>query len=127
MNFKAHINRKTTSGGNKNHHQPESRTMNSKKGKSVINILTRLCQRKKKEADIFPIPDKCGYGAALREDVDPLFEKSPLVLYKVLFEVDTKNKSRFAFYSHVNSWSFTEDANIGNLVSLIRLVEGIKV
>lgn len=127
MNFKAHTTRKTVSGSNKNHHRPESKTMNSKKGKSVINILTRLCQRKKKEADIFPIPDKCGYGATLKEDIDPRFQKSPFFLYKVLLEVGPNKKSRFAFYSHDNSWLYTQDANIRSLASLIKQGEGVKV
>lgn len=126
MNFSAHI-RNTTSGGNKNHHRHESGIMNSKKGKSVINIMARLCQRKKKEVNIFPIPGKCGYEATLKEDIDPHFQKLPFVLYKVLFEVDTKNKSRFAFYSHVNSWSYTKDSKISSLALLIKQVEGVRV
>ena len=119
MSQNNHMARSKTEEINKNHHTPDSAKMemNSKKENSMRNVITRLCQKKKKEVDIVPIPDKCGYQAELKEDID-----SPFLLYKVLFE-----KGHFALYSHENSWSYTKDPYISSLVALIRKVENVNV
>ena len=125
MNFSTYMIRSTTSGGNKNHHRHESGIMNSKKGKSVIRKITKLCQKKKKEVKIVSILG--GYGAILKENIDPHFQKGLFFLYKVLLEVDTKKGNYFAFYSYNNSWFYTKDSNISSLIELIKRVEGVKV
>lgn len=109
---------------NKNHHKPDSAKieMNSKKENSMRNVIIRLCQKKNREVNIIPIPDARGYGAVFKEDIDPLFQKRPFFLYKVLFE-----KGHFAFYSHENSWSFTKELTISSLVALIKKVERVNV
>jgi len=120
-NYKARS--KTTETG-KNHHQPDSVKMNSKKENSVKNVITRLCQKKNREANVVPIPGKCGYQA-----IDSRFQKPPFfTFYKILFEIDgATRKSHFALYSHENSWSFTKESTISSLVALIKRVERVNV
>lgn len=127
MNQNNHMARSKTEEINKNHHTPDTPDsakieMNSKKENSLIRVLTNLCQKKKKEVNIVPIPDKCGYGAVFKEDIDIRFLRRPFFLYKVVFE-----KGHFAFYSYENSWSFTKEPTIRSLVVLIKRVEGVRV